>query len=161
MVKDELLCLFVFGWYKNTLSHHFTTTKLSAQRSTSASAMAPDLLDPSALIATLPSLLPEGKKTLDSPQDAIAALLHTALTAVSFRLTGVDESTRPSVSVSDNILPAGWNKHGPGYYTLVYKHDQSSLEFLIKLTKLGKRTVINAIALQVGDHLFYFQYQHS
>jgi proteasome inhibitor subunit 1 (PI31) len=116
--------------------------------------MAPDLLDPSALIATLPSLLPGEGKTLDSPQDAIAALLHTALIAVSFRLIGVDESTQSPLSVSDNILPAGWNKHGPGYYTLIYKHDQSSLEFLIKLTKLGKRTVINAIALQVGDHLF-------
>ena len=116
--------------------------------------MAPDLLDPSALIATLPSLLPGEKKTLDSSQDAIAALLHTALVAVSFRLIGVDETTQSSVALSNNILPADWNKHGPWYYTLVYKHDQSSLEFLVKLTKLGKRSVINAIALQVGELLF-------
>jgi hypothetical protein len=122
--------------------------------------MAPDLLDPSALIATLPNLLPGEQKILNSPQDAIAALFHTALTALSFRLIGVDESTRSSVSVSNNILPAEWNKHGPGYYTLAYKHDQSSLDFLIKLTKLGKRTVINAIAVQVGHHLC-FHCQHS
>lgn len=116
--------------------------------------MAPDLLDPSALVATLPALLPGETKTLNSPQDAIVALLHAALIAVSFRLIGVDEFT-PSVSVSDNVLPSVWNQHGPGYYTLIYKHDQSSLDFLIKLTKLGKRTVINAIPLQVGGYLCF------
>ena len=122
--------------------------------------MAPDLLDPSALLATLPTLLPGETKTLDSPQDAIVALLHTALIAVSFRLIGLDESAPSSVSVFDNVLPSVWNQHGPGYYTLIYKHDQSSLNFLIKFTKLGKRTVINAIPIQVGDYLC-FQYQLS
>lgn len=112
--------------------------------------MAPDLLDPSALIATLPALLPGEKKTLNSPQDAIATLLHVALIALSFRLIGVDESTQSSM-MPNNVLPDDWNKHGPGYYCFMYKHDQSSLDFVIKLTKLGQRTVINAIALQVGS----------
>src|SRR5260370_21001860 len=80
IVKDELFAVFVCIWMSREckLQHDSQSTLLP---------MAPDLLDPSALIATLPSLLPEGKKTLDSPQDAIAALLHTALIAVSFRLT--------------------------------------------------------------------------
>jgi len=48
----------------------------------------------------------------------------------------------------NNILPEDWAKHGPGSYTLRYKHDQSSLEFLLKVSKLGNRTLFNAIALE-------------
>lgn len=113
--------------------------------------MANDILDPSALIAAMPFLLPSEDKTLNSPQDGIAALLHTSLVALSFRLTGMDESSISPNSESNNVLPTGWNKHGPGYYSFIYKHDQSSLDFLIKLCKLGTSTVINAIALQVSQ----------
>ncbi len=113
--------------------------------------MTNDILDPSALMAVMPLLLPSEDKTLNSPQDGIAALLHTALVALSFRLTGMGESSTPLISESNSVLPTGWNKHGPAYYSFIYKHDQSSLDFLIKLCKLGTSTVINAIALQVSQ----------
>ncbi|KAF8914052.1 PI31 proteasome regulator N-terminal-domain-containing protein, partial [Gymnopilus junonius] len=109
--------------------------------------MTTDILDPSAVLAVLPALLPPSSKSLLSPQDALAALVHAALTLLAFRLIAVDESSA-SPAPSANILPDGWNKSGPGHYTFKYRHDQSSLEFLIKLSKLGTRTVINAIALQ-------------
>lgn len=115
--------------------------------------MTTNILDPSALIAALPSLVYAEDKTLSSPQDGIAALLHTALVALSFRFIGLDEGTNASGSDSNNALPADWNKNGPGYYSFKYKHDQSSLDFLFKVCKMGKRTVINAIALQVGRPL--------
>lgn len=118
--------------------------------------MTSDILDPSAVLAVLPALLPPSSKTLVSPQDAIAALVHAALTLLAFRLIAADEpSTSPAPSA--NILPEGWNKSGPGHYTFKYKHDQSSLEFLIKLSKLGTRTVINAIALEVSSNAISFQ----
>jgi proteasome inhibitor subunit 1 (PI31) len=115
--------------------------------------MAPDLMDPSALIVSLPHLLPPNKKRLESQQDAIAALIHTAFHALSFRLIAIDDST-PAANISlRGVLPDSWNTHGPGNYTLRYRHEQSSLEFIIKIIKLGSRTLINAIAAEVCDSL--------
>ncbi|KAJ7507675.1 PI31 proteasome regulator N-terminal-domain-containing protein [Mycena galericulata] len=105
-----------------------------------------NILDPAALIALLPTLLPTSKKTLSSSQDGIAALLHTALTALAFRLIAVDESSPGSSTLT--VLPDEWNTNGPSHYTFRYRHDQSSLEFVVKVSKLGGRTLINAIALE-------------
>ena len=110
--------------------------------------MTTDILDPSALLSLLPTLLPSSK-ALESSQDAIAALIHSILTALAFRLVAIDETSSITLT-STNILPDGWNRDGPGHYTFKYKHDQSSLDFLVKITKLGGRTLVNAIAVQVG-----------
>ncbi|EPQ59327.1 hypothetical protein GLOTRDRAFT_70655 [Gloeophyllum trabeum ATCC 11539] len=109
--------------------------------------MTADLLDPSALLSKLPNLLPPAEKKLKSPHDGIVALLHTAMVAVGFRLVAVDEDA-PARSILDNVLPDEWNKHGPGNYAFRYKHEQSSLEYLVKIVKLGPRTLINAIAIE-------------
>ncbi|KAL5527638.1 hypothetical protein ACEPAG_6439 [Sanghuangporus baumii] len=102
-----------------------------------------NILDSSALLSSLPNLLPKSK-LLNHPQDAIAALTHAVFSTLGFRLVGVDESS--SGSIPDNILPDNWNAHGPGNYTLRYRHEQSSLEFTVKVIKLGSRTLINGIA---------------
>ncbi|TFK29359.1 hypothetical protein FA15DRAFT_632367 [Coprinopsis marcescibilis] len=104
-----------------------------------------DILDPSVLISSLPTYLPVDGKHLGSPQDGLAALTHTAFSVLAFRLTAVNDVAVPS---SDNVLPSEWNKNGPGHYSFKYRHDQSSLEFAITVSKLGNRTVINAIALE-------------
>jgi len=116
--------------------------------------MAPDILDPSALITPLLSLLPPNKRRLESQQDAIAALIHSAFHALSFRLIAVDDSSPASTTVN-SILPEAWNTSGPGNYTLRYRHEQSSLEFIVKVVKLSSRMLINAIAVGVRDHLFF------
>ena len=108
--------------------------------------MSPNILDPSALLQSVPTLLPEDKK-LGSQYDAIAVLLHTAMIALGFRLIGVDDSSF-ATSYDNNVLPSQWNTHTPNF-TFRYRHDQSSLEFVLKLAKLGKRTLINAIAVEV------------
>ena len=72
---------------------------------------------------------------------------------LGFRLVAVDEHSPPSPDLN-NVLPEDWAKHGPGSYAFRYKHDQSSLEFLLKVSKLGNRTLVNAIALEVR-HLLY------
>jgi hypothetical protein len=123
---------------------------------TKSNIMAPDLLDPSALITPLLGLLPSNKKRLESQQDAIVALIHSAFHALSFRLIAVDDSSPASTTVN-GILPEAWNTNGPGNYTLRYRHEQSSLEFVIKAIKLGSRTLINAIAVEVRDHPFFSQ----
>jgi hypothetical protein len=101
--------------------------------------MTTDILDPSAILGLLPSLLPQAEKFLASPEDAIAALVHSTLTALAFRL----------VASESNVLPVGWNKNGPSHYSFKYRHEQSSLEFFINVSKLGTRTLVNAIALEV------------
>ena len=105
--------------------------------------MTADILDPSAILDLLPSLLPQVKLT--SPEDAIAALVHSALTTLAFRLVTIDQAP----TSESNVLPAEWNKNGPSHYSFKYRHEQSSLEFLINVSKLGTRTLVNAIALEV------------
>ncbi|OJT11671.1 Proteasome inhibitor PI31 subunit [Trametes pubescens] len=109
--------------------------------------MSANILDASALLHALPKVLPAKNKKLESSQDGIAALVHTAFTVLGFRLLGIDESG-PTRTYEDNVLPEEWNQHGPGNYALRYKHEQSSLEFLVKVVKLGSRTLINSIAIE-------------
>ena len=116
--------------------------------------MAPNTLDASALLHSVPNLLSPTKKKLESQQDALAVLVHTALTTLAFRLTSVDESG-PSRTFENNVLPEEWNQHGPGNYTFKYRHEQSSLEFLVKVVKLGSRTLINSIAIEVTPILVH------
>ncbi|KAF8665669.1 hypothetical protein AX16_000122 [Volvariella volvacea WC 439] len=113
--------------------------------------MTRDVLDPAALIASLPTLLPEDSKKLQSPQDGLAALLHTAMSALAFRLVAVDE--RPSQSLVGNKLPSEWNRGGPESYSFKYRHEQSSLEFVLKVIRLGNRTLVNAIASETDKVL--------
>ena len=118
--------------------------------SSATTTMASSILDPSAVLSAEAKLLPPNDKRLASPQDALAALLHTLFTVLSFRLIAVDESSSTQ-SYPGNVLPDRWNKDGPGSYTFRYRHDQSSLEFLLKVSKLGSRTLVHAIALEVGN----------
>jgi PI31 proteasome regulator N-terminal len=105
-----------------------------------------NILDPSAVVSLIPTLLPPDSKKLGSSHDALAALLHAMFTALAFRLTAVNET---AVSSSGNVLPKDWNNSGPRAYNFTYKHEQSSLEFSVSLAKLGTRTLINAIPLEV------------
>lgn len=112
-----------------------------------------NILDPSAVLGLLPSLL-QDQKRLSSPQDGLALLSHGIMTTLAFRLIAVDDES-PAQNFENNVLHSDWNKHGPGHYTLRYRHDQSSLEFLLKFSKLGGRTLISAIAAEVSHTSVY------
>ncbi|GAK64626.1 uncharacterized protein PAN0_006c2840 [Moesziomyces antarcticus] len=119
-----------------------------------------DLLDPSALLHVLQQLLPPAagsEPQLRSPSDALAAMVHTVMTRLDFRLTGLSEDDRiasassfegADASVAANKLPGEWNAKGPDHYCFRYKHHQSSLDYMVKLVKLGGRVVVHGIALQ-------------
>lgn len=109
--------------------------------------MPSDILDPSALLSLIPTFLPPSSKVLKTAHDGIAALLHTSFSALGFRLTSVDDAS--SIATLGNVLPVEWNRNGPGHYTFKYRHDQSSLEYVVKISKMGTRTLINAIAIEV------------
>lgn len=110
-------------------------------------AMASNALDPSAILSNISSLLP-GDKTLKSPQDALAILLHSVMSILGFRLVGLDDASS-DVQYDKNILPSEWSKSSPDSFGFRYRHDQSSLVFFLKLVKLSKRLVIHGIALEV------------
>jgi proteasome inhibitor subunit 1 (PI31) len=107
--------------------------------------MSGDPLDPAVLTKRLPDLLPEAAKKLNSAQDGLAALIHTAMVELGFRLIAIDDDS-PPIPDLNNILPKDWAQRGPSNYTFRYKHDQSSLEFLLKVSQLGRRTLFHAIA---------------
>ena len=113
-------------------------------------------LDHAVLMSRLRSLLPEETKELRSAQDGLAALLHTAMTELGFRLIAVGEDSLP-VPDLNNVLPENWAQRGPYSYTFRYMHDQSSSEYLFKVTKIGKCTIFNAIALEArpSSYLHY------
>jgi proteasome inhibitor subunit 1 (PI31) len=102
-------------------------------------------LDPSALLSSLPALLPK-ESSLKSPHDALASLLHSIFIAHSFTLIGIDDSAAVS-SFDRNTLPGEWNARGPNHYSLRYSHSQSSLQYLVTVTKISDRTLFNAMAV--------------
>ncbi|CAO1629433.1 unnamed protein product [Parajaminaea phylloscopi] len=124
-----------------------------------------DPLDPAAVLETLSQVLgaspaPQqdssaAEPLLRTPHDALAALLHAALTRLDFRLVGfaeddrIDASSSSAQGGSPNALPIGqWNRSGPESYILRYRHDQSSLTFLLKLLRMSTRVLINASAVE-------------
>ncbi|KAF8477381.1 PI31 proteasome regulator N-terminal-domain-containing protein [Kalaharituber pfeilii] len=90
---------------------------------------------------------------LRNPYDAIAILVHACMLAVGFRLIGLGEEDRidPPIDITiapQKPLPLSWNTSS-GTYSFRYAHSQSSLEFLIKLNRLGTKAVIFGLA--TGD----------
>ncbi|KIJ70227.1 hypothetical protein HYDPIDRAFT_78406 [Hydnomerulius pinastri MD-312] len=109
--------------------------------------MANNILDPAALTTQLAALLPPSNKCLTSSHDGLAALVHTVLSALAFRLIAIDD-TSSARTFPNNVLPDDWNTRGLVDRTFRYRHEQSSLEFVVKVIKLGQRTLINAIAVE-------------
>lgn len=167
---EKLICLCAPSWLRMRCSevqapvpsavlliglvcHRHVTHPRACQYATTAQCvfirrvMSSNILDASALISLLPSVLPPDSKSLASQQDGLTALVHTVFIALAFRLTAVDDS---AADISDGkVLPPRWNQTGPAHFALKYRHDQSSLEFLLNVSKLGSRTLFNAIALEV------------
>ncbi|KZT62912.1 hypothetical protein CALCODRAFT_489446 [Calocera cornea HHB12733] len=109
--------------------------------------MATNALDPSALLSTLPTLLPASSPTLPNPLSALTALLHTILTGLSFRLQSHSDTPLSPPPSSNALLPE-WTVHSPESHTLLYKHPRSSLTYLFKLVRLGDKALIHGRSLE-------------
>ncbi|KAG8527514.1 uncharacterized protein KY384_007666 [Bacidia gigantensis] len=100
------------------------------------------------MIESLPS---SPTPQLKTPCDAIALLTHASMMAVGFRLIGLGEDHKiPAASdtTSTQSLPQEWNS-SPSNYAFRYSHSQSSLEYLIRISRLGSKAVINGLG--IGD----------
>ncbi len=135
-------------------------------------------LSASSLASLMTSALPP-QSSLRNPYDAIALLCHACMLAVEFRLVGFGEEHRirklystliiPHSIVTGHIdttnahqappegddqsnpvlLPSEWNSSGTSSYSFRYSHAQSSMEYLLKINRMGTKAVIMGMGL--GD----------
>ncbi|QIW99709.1 hypothetical protein AMS68_005227 [Peltaster fructicola] len=88
---------------------------------------------------------------LKTPHDAIAIAAHACLISVGFRLIGLGEDHKieaSSEAADTRPLPEEWNANA-GHYAFRYKHNQSSMEYLLKVNRMGNKAVI--LAMGLGD----------
>ncbi|WVO16367.1 hypothetical protein L204_104042 [Cryptococcus depauperatus] len=132
------------------------------------------------LLPTL--LPPGTSSPLPVSTDVIAALVHTIHTALHFRLISpayqVNEihphrepdSSSSGEDVDDNMseataveqedgsppsvgrLAEDWNSRGELSYSFHYKHDQSAMDFRIRVGRMGNRVQIDAMAEDGAPH---------
>lgn len=82
--------------------------------------------------------------------EAIALFAHACMTAVGFRLLGFGEDRKIEAECQRLAprLPSQWNS-GYGDHSFLYAHSQSSMQYVIKVGKLGPKAEIRGIGL--GD----------
>ncbi|KAI9873998.1 MAG: hypothetical protein M1830_010307 [Pleopsidium flavum] len=96
------------------------------------------------------SLPKDARPQLKNPYDAIALFSHACMIAVGFRLIGLGEDHKieaSSEAVDSRPLPSEWNASSS--YAFRYAHSQSSMEYLVKINRLGSKAVVFGMGL--GD----------
>ncbi|OJJ44971.1 hypothetical protein ASPZODRAFT_134390 [Penicilliopsis zonata CBS 506.65] len=84
---------------------------------------------------------------LKSSYEAIALIGHACMVAVDFRLVGLGEDHHAETPSESPLLPAEWNEGST--FAFRYAHSQSSMQYLLKVGRLGDKAVVFALAL--GD----------
>lgn len=87
---------------------------------------------------------------ISSSYEAIALFSHACMTAVGFRILGFGEERKMESELAEISprLSTKWNS-GFGSYSLLYAHSQSSMQYVVKVDKLGSKAEIRGIGL--GD----------
>lgn len=87
---------------------------------------------------------------LSSSYEAIALFAHACMTAVGFRLIGLGEGQKMEAECQSLAprLPAKWNTYF-GSHAFLYAHSQSSMQYVVKVDRLGGKAEIRGIGL--GD----------
>ncbi|KAJ5506886.1 Proteasome Inhibitor PI31 [Penicillium expansum] len=85
--------------------------------------------------------------SLKTQYEAVALIGHACMVAVDFRLVGLSEDHNLEPSTDTPSLPAEWNANDT--FAFRYAHVQSSMQYLLKVSRLGNNAVIFALAL--GD----------
>ncbi|KAI9836417.1 MAG: hypothetical protein M1819_001448 [Sarea resinae] len=114
-------------------------------------ANSPDPLSVDSIISLMSSSLPkDSEPQLRNPYEAVALFSNACMLAVGFRLIGLGEEDRieaRSEASDPDPLPSKWNETSS--YAFRYAHSQSSMEFLVKINRLGSKAVIFGLGL--GD----------
>ncbi|TQS37759.1 hypothetical protein Golomagni_01757 [Golovinomyces magnicellulatus] len=84
---------------------------------------------------------------LSSSYEAIALFTHACMIASGFRLVGFREGNRLECTRLAPRLPPTWNATF-NLYTFLYTHQRSSMEYLVKVDRLGSKAEIRGIGLE-------------
>jgi len=122
-------------------------------------------LSPETLQDLIKQLLPDDVGSLRNAATAIALLAHAIHTSLGFRLVkpAVTRSEDPAGNNNDakaqNKLPNDWLERNAEdeSFALSYRHEQSSLLFEVRITRLGTRLVVNAVAVEVRLHTTFVE----
>ncbi|KAL8781875.1 MAG: hypothetical protein Q9213_005816 [Squamulea squamosa] len=118
----------------------------------------------------LSSLPKDASPQIRDAYDAVALLGNTCMMTVGFRLLGLGEdhtigihhltyslprNTRNDLhclletidSTDPQRLPLEWNASTTSNYAFRYAHDQSSLQFILKISRLGNKAIVNGLAI--------------
>lgn len=91
-----------------------------------------------------------GQQALKNPYAAVALFAHACMLAVGFRLIGLGEDHRiEAQSESTDVVPLPPEWDSSSSYAFRYKHAQSSMEYLVKVNRLGNKAIILGVGL--GD----------
>jgi len=107
-------------------------------------------LTPERILDIVASSLNGGDKAdvgIKNAYEAVALVGHACMIAVGFRLVGLGEEHQIAFAESTSLLPREWN--ATSTYPFRYAHSQSSMQYLLKLSRLGNNVVVFALAL--GD----------
>ncbi|ETN41648.1 uncharacterized protein HMPREF1541_03584 [Cyphellophora europaea CBS 101466] len=99
---------------------------------------------------SLPPVSEDEPQILKDPFSAIGVFCHACMLGVGFKLVGLGEDHRieaQSDPQDASPLPSIWN--AAPTYAFRYTHPQSSMEFLLKVNRLGGKALVHGIAL--GD----------
>lgn len=106
-------------------------------------------LNPASLCSIIrKSIQPE--TGLKDEYDGLACLAHACMLSTGFKFIelGEAEKAQQSITASElSSLPAAWNTSNSSMYAFRYTHDQSSMEFVIRVSRMGRRTMIFGIAV--------------
>ncbi|KAI1624526.1 PI31 proteasome regulator N-terminal-domain-containing protein [Exophiala viscosa] len=102
------------------------------------------------MVKSLPTQPTDSEQSplVKDPYAAIALFSHACMLAVGFRLIGLGEDHKlEAQSDSENVrsLPAEWTASSS--YAFRYAHSQSSMEFLVKVNRLGGKALIFGVGL--------------
>lgn len=92
----------------------------------------------------------EDKQAIKDPYAAIAIFTHACMLAVGFKLVGLGEDHKieaHSEPSDTRPVPTEWDQQSG--YAFRYSHPQSSMEFLVKLTRLGGKAIVFGVGM--GD----------
>ncbi|KAL4864384.1 PI31 proteasome regulator N-terminal-domain-containing protein [Aspergillus spectabilis] len=105
-----------------------------------------DTLSPDNVAGLAARALPS-ESSLKTPYEAVALIGHASMVAIGFRLVGLGEDHTIERSSESPTLPAEWNASSTSSFR--YAHSQSSMQYLLKISRLGNNAVVFALAL--GD----------
>ncbi|KAK2782712.1 hypothetical protein FQN53_009636 [Emmonsiellopsis sp. PD_33] len=102
-------------------------------------------LSPSNILDRAAASLGDADEPLKNQWEAVALISHACMIAVDFRLIGLEEDHSIESQEPSSPLPKEWNASST--YAFKYAHPQSSMQYLVKISRLGGNAVIFALAL--------------